>query len=102
MLDKKALALFTEATSGVLVCTDVDARGLDIPGIDYVVQYDPPQDPKVFIHRVGRTARFGRQGRSLCFYCPRFSFIHSLLHTYIIRARKADNFTLLMSRRKTT
>ncbi|XP_018469310.2 DEAD-box ATP-dependent RNA helicase 18-like [Raphanus sativus] len=67
----KALALFTEATSGVLLCTDVAARGLDIPGIDYVVQYDPPQDPKVFIHRVGRTARFGRQGRSIVFLLPK-------------------------------
>ena len=67
----KALALFTEATSGVLLCTDVAARGLDIPGSDYVVQYDPPQDPKVFIHRFGRTARFGRQGRSIVFLLPK-------------------------------
>ncbi|CAI0443825.1 unnamed protein product [Linum tenue] len=48
---EKALAKFTSLTSGVLLCTDVDARGLDILGVDYIVQYDPPQDPNVFIHR---------------------------------------------------
>ncbi|KAG7586715.1 Helicase C-terminal, partial [Arabidopsis thaliana x Arabidopsis arenosa] len=67
----KALASFTEASSGVLLCTDVAARGLDIPGIDYVVQYDPPQDPNVFIHRVGRTARLEREGRSIVFLMPK-------------------------------
>ncbi|CAG7911936.1 unnamed protein product [Brassica rapa] len=66
----KALASFTKASSGVLLCTDVAARGLDIPGIDYVVQYDLPQDPKTFIHRVGRTARLGKEGRSIVFLLP--------------------------------
>ncbi|ESQ48949.1 hypothetical protein EUTSA_v10020409mg [Eutrema salsugineum] len=66
----KALASFAEASSGVLLCTDVCARGLDIPGVNYIVQYDPPQKPDVFIHRVGRTARLGRQGRSIVFLLP--------------------------------
>ncbi|KAL0823083.1 hypothetical protein Bca101_046760 [Brassica carinata] len=66
----KALASFTEASSGVLLCTDVAARGLDIPGIDYVVQYDPPQDPNMFNHRVGRTARLGKEGRAIVFLLP--------------------------------
>ncbi|KAF0989808.1 hypothetical protein HZS_6274, partial [Henneguya salminicola] len=48
---------FTTAKSGVLLCTDVAARGLDIPAVDWIVQYDPPNDPKEYIHRVGRTAR---------------------------------------------
>ncbi|KAF1742392.1 hypothetical protein MXB_1230, partial [Myxobolus squamalis] len=48
---------FTAAKSGVLLCTDVAARGLDIPAVDWIVQYDPPDDPKEYIHRVGRTAR---------------------------------------------
>ncbi|CAN8237219.1 unnamed protein product [Cochlearia groenlandica] len=67
----KALASFTEASSGVLLCTDVAARGLDIPGIDCIIQYDPPQDPNVFVHRVGRTARLGREGRSIVFLLPK-------------------------------
>ncbi|CAN1184831.1 DEAD-box ATP-dependent RNA helicase 18 [Linum perenne] len=68
---EKALAKFTSLTSGVLLCTDVAARGLDIPGVDCIVQYDPPQYPNVFIHRVGRTARLGRQGYGIVFLLPK-------------------------------
>lgn len=68
---EKALASFASLSSGILLCTDVAARGLDIPGVDCVIQYDPPQDPDVFIHRVGRTARLGRQGSSIIFLLPK-------------------------------
>ncbi|KAL2248947.1 UNVERIFIED_CONTAM: DEAD-box ATP-dependent RNA helicase 18 [Sesamum indicum] len=68
---EKALASFTNLSSGVLLCTDVAARGLDIPGVDCIIQYDPPQDPNVFIHRVGRTARMGRQGSAIVFLLPK-------------------------------
>ncbi|XP_055541806.1 probable ATP-dependent RNA helicase pitchoune [Wyeomyia smithii] len=53
---------FCNAESGTLLCTDVAARGLDIPAVDWIVQYDPPNDTKEYIHRVGRTAR----GENLC------------------------------------
>jgi ATP-dependent RNA helicase DDX18/HAS1 len=61
---------FINAESGILLCTDVAARGLDIPSVDWIIQYDPPDDPKEYIHRVGRTARAGGKGRALLFLLP--------------------------------
>lgn len=58
---------FINAPSGILLCTDVAARGLDIPKVDWIVQFDPPDDPRDYIHRVGRTARAGKSGKSLLF-----------------------------------
>lgn len=58
---------FCNAESGILLCTDVAARGWDIPAVDWIVQYDPPDDPKEYIHRVGRTARAGGRGHALLF-----------------------------------
>ncbi|KAI0156445.1 P-loop containing nucleoside triphosphate hydrolase protein [Xylariaceae sp. FL1272] len=62
---------FVNAEKAILICTDVAARGLDIPSVDYIVQLDPPDDPREYIHRVGRTARgSGSKGRSLLFLQP--------------------------------
>lgn len=62
---------FCNAKSGILICTDVAARGLDIPAVDWIIQFDPPDDPRDYIHRVGRTARGTKaQGKSLMFLTP--------------------------------
>lgn len=64
---------FTEAGKGagmVLFATDVAARGLDFPDVDWVVQLDCPEDVEAYVHRVGRTARFQRGGRALLMLNP--------------------------------
>lgn len=64
------LSAFSSAPVGFLLATDVAARGLDIPDVHWVVQYDAPQDPAAFVHRCGRTARMGRSGSALAFLTP--------------------------------
>lgn len=54
----------------VLICTDVASRGLDLPNVDFVVEYDPPFCQDDHLHRVGRTARAGKEGRAMIFLLP--------------------------------
>ena len=55
----------------ILVATDVAARGLDVDRISHVVNYDIPQDPESYVHRIGRTGRAGREGKAILFVAPR-------------------------------
>lgn len=65
------LKAFSSSTEpAVLVCTDVASRGLDLPNIDLVVEYDPPFSKDDHLHRIGRTARAGKDGRALIFLQP--------------------------------
>jgi ATP-dependent RNA helicase DDX49/DBP8 len=61
------LARFRASAARILIATDVAARGLDIPTVEMVINYDVPRDPDDYIHRVGRTARAGRKGESITF-----------------------------------
>jgi ATP-dependent RNA helicase DeaD len=65
------LRQFKEATIEVLVATDVAARGLDISGVTHVYNFDIPQDPESYVHRIGRTGRLGKTGQALTFVTPR-------------------------------
>lgn len=67
---QKVFAKFSDTEKGVLLCTDVMARGVDIPRVDWVIQYDPPLSGSVFVHRCGRTARMGNEGSALVFLMP--------------------------------
>uniref|UniRef100_A0A182X9D0 ATP-dependent RNA helicase n=1 Tax=Anopheles quadriannulatus TaxID=34691 RepID=A0A182X9D0_ANOQN len=64
------LQSFREADSALLLCTDVLARGVDIPEVDWVLQWDPPSSAAAFVHRVGRTARQGSEGNALIILLP--------------------------------
>ncbi len=76
----RVLEEFHRKGLGVLVCTDVAARGLDIKGVSHVYNYDVPEDPKDYIHRIGRTARAGKDGKAVM----------------ILASRDYDNFRYLM------
>lgn len=65
------MAKFRSGAIDVLVATDVAARGIDVDDVDLVINYDVPQDVEYYVHRIGRTARAGRQGRSITFVGPR-------------------------------
>uniref|UniRef100_A0AAQ5XMH6 ATP-dependent RNA helicase n=1 Tax=Amphiprion ocellaris TaxID=80972 RepID=A0AAQ5XMH6_AMPOC len=61
---------FSESEGGVLLCTDVAARGLDLPQVTWIIQFTPPTAAAEYVHRVGRTARIGGRGSSLLFLTP--------------------------------
>jgi superfamily II DNA/RNA helicase len=58
---------FKSVKSGILLCTDVAARGLDVPKLDLVIQYSAPQELSNYYHRIGRTARAGNRGEAIIF-----------------------------------
>jgi len=72
----KVLARFKDGSLPVLAATDVASRGLHIDGVTHVINYDLPQDPEDYVHRIGRTARAGAEGKAISLACE--NFVHSL------------------------
>ncbi|MCC6179672.1 MAG: DEAD/DEAH box helicase [Chloroflexi bacterium] len=68
---ERVLRAFRTGQAEVLVGTDVAARGLDIPEVTHVINFDIPPDPEYYVHRIGRTGRFGRRGEAITFVNPR-------------------------------
>ena len=66
----RVISGFRNGKSRILIATDVAARGLDIPLIQHVINYDLPQVPEDYIHRIGRTGRAGKEGSALTFLTP--------------------------------
>jgi superfamily II DNA/RNA helicase len=67
---ERTLAKFAAGKISTLVATDVAARGLDLPNITHVINYDPPEDEKAYVHRVGRTGRAGKAGTGITLVLP--------------------------------
>lgn len=77
------LKKFADNEVGVLVATDVAARGLHIPGVTHVFNYDLPDDSEDYVHRIGRTARAGAEGDAISFVCETYAFSLPDIESYI-------------------
>lgn len=66
----KALAAFRDGSVPILIATDIAARGIDVPGVELVINYDLPQVPEAYVHRIGRTARAGASGIAVTICAP--------------------------------
>ncbi len=80
---QKLLQRFQEGQLDILVCTDVAARGLHIPAVSHVFNYDLPQDAEDYVHRIGRTARLGAEGDAISFACDLYAMSLPDIETYI-------------------
>uniref|UniRef100_A0A1B6DU77 ATP-dependent RNA helicase n=1 Tax=Clastoptera arizonana TaxID=38151 RepID=A0A1B6DU77_9HEMI len=86
---------FRQAEIGVLMCTDVAARGLDLPSVDWIVQYTGPATPADYVHRVGRTARINNEGFSVLFLLDSESQFVTKLRQKRIKLTEVDHSELI-------
>jgi ATP-dependent RNA helicase RhlB len=80
---QKLLQRFQDGQLDMLVCTDVAARGLHIPAVSHVFNYDLPQDAEDYVHRIGRTARLGAEGDAISFACDLYAMSLPEIEAYI-------------------
>ena len=99
----RVMKKFREGDLEILVATDVAARGLDIEHITHVINYDIPQDPESYVHRIGRTGRAGKRGVAITFIEPRefrqLKLIEKIVKTRILR-KQLPTLTDIMERRR--
>ncbi|MDD2660228.1 MAG: DEAD/DEAH box helicase [Methylococcales bacterium] len=74
---------FQENKITLLIATDVAARGLHIPDVSHVINFDLPQDVEDYVHRIGRTARFGASGEAISFICEQYAYSMPDIENYI-------------------
>ncbi|XP_058300898.1 probable ATP-dependent RNA helicase DDX31 isoform X2 [Hylobates moloch] len=91
---------FSRSRRGVLLCTDVAARGLDLPQVTWIVQYSAPSSPAEYIHRIGRTARIGCHGSSLLILAPsEAEYVNSLAsHKINVSEIKMEDILCVLTR----
>ena len=92
---EKIMARFRRHQIKLLIATDLAARGLDISAVSHIINYDIPEDPEVYVHRIGRTARMGAKGRAIAFIAPeqgkQITQVEMLINK-LIEERKYDGF----------
>ncbi|XP_027018701.2 probable ATP-dependent RNA helicase DDX31 isoform X2 [Tachysurus fulvidraco] len=86
---------FSQSKTGVLLCTDVAARGLDLPQVTWILQFNPPSSAAEYVHRVGRTARIGARGNSLLFLTPSETAYMNVLANHNISLHEMKNEDIL-------
>ncbi|OQK16502.1 RNA helicase [Methyloprofundus sedimenti] len=80
---QRLLADFQENKVTIMIATDVAARGLHIPDVSHVFNFDLPQDAEDYVHRIGRTARFGAKGEAISFICEEYAYSMPDIEDYI-------------------
>jgi len=78
---EQAMKSFHTGTIKILITTDVSARGIDVPNVDFVVNYDLPDSSETYIHRVGRTGRAGKRGTAISFCSTEEKHLYDLIET---------------------
>ena len=97
-----AMNRFRSATTNILIATDVAARGIDVDDVEFVLNYDLPQDIEYYVHRIGRTGRAGKSGKSFTFVSGREIFkireIERICHTTIEEMQMPTNRKVMRSK----
>ncbi len=101
---ERTLGKFRNKKVNILVATDVAARGIDVSDLTHVINYSLPQDPELYVHRIGRTGRAGKQGTAITFITPseykRLMFIQRFAKTDIKKAKLPNVGDIINAKKK--